>query len=474
VAEFDAWHAPALGSAPFETVVLRAPSHGRGGGGIDLRYPALDEAAGSGLIRRLREARRNLLDRPIAEIAECLGSVGRRFLDEDDPLRARALELLPRTAGVSGPMAAVVLDGMAADWTPERLRMLLEAEFGEATVVDRYVRREGRGRTRALGPPFAIHLASGSVPGVSVTSLIRSLLVKTAVLLKPGRGDVVLPVLFAEALTSLDPDLGSAVSVVYWPGGDEAGWGTTLLAGADLVVVYGADTTVEAVRRRLPAHVPLVAYHHRAGVALVGRAALTRSDLPTTASDVARAVATFDQRGCVCPRVVWVEEGGEVSPRVFAEAVARAMEALEDTLPSGWLELEEASALQQRRGTAELLAASGADVGVWSGGPLPWTVVLEGGSTTRVGDGPGRFVRVRAIEDASGIAPVLKPLAPHLQTVAVAGLGDRVEAIAEELAFDGALRITPMSHAPWPPPWWHHDGRGPLQALSRWVDLEGA
>jgi hypothetical protein len=76
--------------------------------------------------------------------------------------------------------------------------------------------------------------------------------------------------------------------------------------------------------------VPVVAYHHRASVALVGRAALTNSTLPSTALDVARAVSMFDQRGCVSPQVVWVEEGGEVSPNAMAEAVAHALEGLED------------------------------------------------------------------------------------------------------------------------------------------------
>jgi len=170
--------------------------------------------------------------------------------------------------------------------------------------------------------------------------------------------------------------------------------------------------------------------------------------------------------------VIWVEEGGEVSPKTMAAAVAQALERLEDSLPTGSLDRNEASALQQRRGTAELLAASGADVAMWSGGAAPWTVVFEGRSS-ELGSGPGRFLRIRSIEDASGIGGVLEPLAPHLQTVAVVGLGDRMEGIAERLAFAGAVRITPLNRAPWPPPWWHHDGEGPLRALSRWVDLEG-
>ena len=46
------------------------------------------------------------------------------------------------------------------------------------------------------------------------------------------------------------------------------------------------------------------------------------------------------------------------------------------------------------------------------------------------------------------------------------------EAMGEALASIGASRVTSLSDAPWPPPWWHHDGGGPLRSLVRWTDLE--
>jgi hypothetical protein len=470
VAEFRAWYSSSLakdlaGTHSVPAIGRRVPS-----GGLDLRYPILDGGTVRLLAAKLREARRALVERPVLETAEGLGAVGRRFLDSTDPIRSRALELLPPTAGVSPPMAVSILDGMAADWTTERLIALLRSEFGDPAVRDHFVLREGRGRVRALGPAFAVHLSSGNVPGVAVTSMLRSLLVGTAVLMKPGRGDVVLPVLFVEALAAHDPELAAAVAVMYWPGG-EGGVEEEVLSLADLVVAYGSDSTVRAVRNRLPPHVPLVAYRHRASVALVGRNALGLSELPAAAREVARAVALFDQRGCVSPQVVWVEVGGEASPAEFAEAVADALRTMEGDLPGGDLGDDEAALLQQRRVTAELLAASGDDVRVWTGDGSHWTVVFESGSDGP-GGGPGRFIRIRPIEDARELDNVLAPMGPHLQTVAVAGLGDRIEPIAESLARVGVVRIAALENASWPPPWWHHDGEGPLQALVRWVDLE--
>ena len=80
---------------------------------------------------QLSEARDDLRERPWEELADRLGRVGARFLDARDPLRIEALDRLPSDAALSPAMAEAVLDGMARDWTSERLRRTVRAEFEE-------------------------------------------------------------------------------------------------------------------------------------------------------------------------------------------------------------------------------------------------------------------------------------------------------------------------------------------------------
>jgi len=419
---------------------------------------------------RISAAGPGLVARPWAEIAGVLGRVGARFRSDNDPLRTEALERLPEDAGLSVAMAREVLDGMSRDWTVDRLSRTVEADFEEPACLDGMSTVRGR-HVMAMGPALCLQIVSGSVPGVGVNALLRSLLVKSPTLVKPGRGDIVLTELFARGLREADPQMAEALAVRYWPGGVEAQQ-RAALAAADVAVVYGSDETVADVRATAPATTRVVAYHHRIGVALIGREVLAPSQIDAVATDTARAVALFEQRGCVCPHVVYVESGGQLAGADFADCLASAFGALEEALPSVTLDAAEGAALQQLRGTAELHAATGAGFIRHGGGTAPWTVIYEEQADHAGPVTLARGVRVQEVDDASALAARLSPLGAHLQSVAYAGLEGRVPEVAESLGRAGASRVVPIDRVSFPPPWWLHDGRGPLRDLVRWVEVE--
>lgn len=422
---------------------------------------------------RLAAALPALARRPVDDIASVLGEVGARFLVATDPLRREALERLPEEAGLSPEMAVEVLDGMARDWSAERLRRTLELEFGDPRCLDGPADLDGR-TLMAVGPGLCVQVVSGSVPGVGVNALMRSLLVKSPTLIKPGRGDGLLTDLFARGLAECDAELAGALAVLYWPGGSGARE-REAMAAADVAVVYGSDETVRTLRALAPATTRVVGYHHRMGVAMIGRDALSAEagggGPALVAAALARSAALFEQRGCVCPHHAWVEEGGDMEPVDFAARLADAMDALESSLPSAPLSTEEASAVQQLRGTAELQAAASGGR-VWHGGAgAPWTVVFQPEAVA----GPGtlaRGVRVRPLTDLEAAGHALAPFGTHLQTVGYAGFEGRLDRLMEIVGRAGASRVVPLDAMGFPPPWWLHDGRGPLRDLVRWVEVE--
>jgi hypothetical protein len=460
----DAFHLPALPGVPTTT-----RSYGEGEGAFELRIAQLRPGLLREQVRALGEARaRGLERRPVAEIVAVIDRVAARLLDPADELRMTAERALPALTRYSPAMVRRVLDRMAADWRAEPLNELLRAEFGDPGVLDGFrADARGRGRVAAYGPGLAAHVFSGNVPGVAVTSIIRSLLVKAATLGKTAAGEPLLPALFARGIAEEDAELGACLAVAYWPGDDEA-LTRAALESADAVVVYGGADAVAALRAQAPSSARILAYGPRLSFGIVARERLTAD----AAVDVARAAAldasTFDQQGCVSPHVFYVEEGGEVSPGAWAGLLAAEMAGVEHDLPRGPLGPEESSAIQQLRARAEF--SDGAELHA-SGDGTAWTVVYEPDPAFEASC-LNRVVRVKPVRDAAEVPALLAEYAHLLQTVGVAASPERGEEMAAAFGRLGASRVAPLGRMAWPPPWWHHDGHPPLRDLVRWCDLE--
>ena len=187
---------------------------------------------------------------------EILGSVGEGFLGGQ---KADTIELIAQEAGLSTQMTEAVLEGMAPSWSRDGLARLLAADLAAPRSLESFAEAGSR-RIRALAPGVTLHFGAGSVPGLTATSMLRALLARSPVLVKPGAGDVVLTAIFARALQRADPRLRDAVALLYWPGGASGWreWERRALAAVDQVVVYGQNETIESIRARTPATTRMV------------------------------------------------------------------------------------------------------------------------------------------------------------------------------------------------------------------------
>lgn len=425
-------------------------------------------ATPTALVHALTRGGERLADRSVLEIAEVIGRVANRLLDPTAPLRTLALQSLPEEAGFSIEMAEAVLDGMAHEWTTRSLLDLVHSEFPDGTVLDTFVEAPEGGLRRALGESPQLHITSSNVPGVGVTSMIRGLLTKSAVLLKPGRRDRVLSTLFLDALIGEDAEVGAAAAVVEWDADDvgvHAGVGA-----AALIVVYGGEAVTHWARRHARPSARIITYPHRVSAALVMDE--PEHSITSAAEPLARAVAMFDQRGCVSPHTVYVvsQEASEARAAAvtLAEAVADALSVLDTVLPPGVPQVGESSAFHQLAGTVELEAASGAGPVVFGAGRR-WRVVAEPRPGFKASC-LGRFLWVRPLSSIGAVADELSAVASHLQTLGVWGRVG-LEGL-ERLARAGVRRIAPVEQAPWPAARVRHDGVAPLGSLLRWIEVD--
>lgn len=432
---FDAWHLPGLKPEELESASYHF-------GNLEIRAPQLTPDQLQRVIQHIGRAREELRNAPADDIIRAIDAAAREI--GSDPATR---DLLCAVTGYSSPTVDEILGHMVADWGRPSLEDLLRSEL------------EGAGRP--IGPRLAFHIFSGNVPGVAVTSIIRSLLVRAATLGKTASGEPVLPVLFARALQRSAPRLADSLAVTYWPGGTEA-LETTAIQAADAIIVYGGAETVRDVAARAPAGTNLVVHGPKLSIGLVGRSAAL-----DVAGPIARAVAAYDQQGCVSPHVVYVESGGGFDARALARAIAGELEKLSATIPRRAIDAAEAIAIRDARTRAEFRD----NAEVFGPHETTYTVIYDE-DVTLTASCLNRTLYVKPIADAASLRSVLLPHRSVMQSIAIAGYrAEEIESFAAMLGDAGITRITTFEALPWPPMTWHHDGRGPLRELLLWQDI---
>ena len=435
-------------------------------GELRIRTPILNATQLSGILDHLKEARAHLAAIPVGRIVDRIDGAVAELLNERTELGRAAFELLPLATGYSAETVRTVLTRVARDWSADSLEQLLVSELGDPHVIDEPTPNDAGSIIFATGPRLAFHIFSGNVPGVNVTSLIRTLLVKAPSLGKTASGEPVLAVLFAKALERVAPEVANALAVTYWPGGTEDLEAVALNA-ADTVIVYGGSETVDAVKRRTNSDTRLLVHGPKHSFGIVGR----RAEL-SVARAIAQAAAAYDQQGCVSPHAVFVEANGRVNARDLAQAIAHEFEVLRDTLPRRKVSAGEALAIREARTRAEFSEIAGNDVATFASEDTSYTVVYDA-KPQLTASCLNRTLYIHPIENIETLPELLRDKRDVLQSVAIAGFGnDEISSIVRILADAGATRVTTFEQLPWPQMTWHHDGRGPLLELLTWHDLE--
>lgn len=419
------------------------------------------------IIDRLLAARARVLRRrPLETVLASLDGAVALFLDPTSRARRAAEAVLPAETGLSPEMIRHVLPFLFQEYRAERLEALVREELGDPRVLDAFVPAPG-GRRKAYGPTLITQVLAGNLPGAGLDGVIFALLVKSAALVKASSSAPSLPLVFARALAGVDPDLGACLAVVSWPGG-HAALEEIAFSRADIVLASGSDESLAAIQKRVRGR--FIGYGHKVSFSVIARERL--ADAEELARQAAYDVVLFDQRGCLSPQLVYVEAGGEVSPREFAALLAHALERWQTVLPRGAVPAEASVAIRRVRDEAEWHALAGKEVVLHASAQgTEWTVIYEA-DPLFVASPLYRTVRVKPLSTLAQLTDAVMPRRAHLEAAGVAAGPGRLVEIADALGQVGVSRIAQIGTMQTPPLSWRHGGRPRLADLVRWVALE--
>jgi hypothetical protein len=235
-----------------------------------------------------------------------------------------------------------------------------------------------------------------------VRPLVWALLARDAVAMRISSRCPGIVRALVDRLRAHDEALGRALGVLEIDRDDEAGF-AALAAWADAIHAWGHDDTIVQLQHRLGRS--LVAHGSGLSLAIVTRDHAEHLDVSALARDVAR----HDQRGCLSPHAVLIEEGASLDATTLARSLFEALSQLEPVWPRGRVEADEAARERTWRDTAQALAD-------WVGVGTCHAVSAEGGALR---DTPGlRNVAVHTMSRVA-IETLLSRLGPSLKSIGV-------------------------------------------------------
>lgn len=464
-----AGHLPGLSAAEVEWRMLDFAAWGES---VRVSVPVLSQGQALVLAARVRaNARAYLKTLPVAQIIATIDKAVTRLLDRDDPWRRKAEAILPVVTGYDRETVRLGLSGYLRTFRAPQLQRFLAEDFANSSVLDAFQPAMKGGFTRAYGPDLLLHVWAGNVPGLPLWSLISGLLVKAGSVGKVASAEPLLAGWFAQILAEIDPRLGECLAIVWWKGGDtesEQVW----LNQADTIVAFGGNAALAAIRDRTPVTVRFLPHGHKIGFGLVSGAALDTRRAGPLARLVAHDVMRYEQQGCYSPQMLFVERGGRVSPRDFAEQVSRELAGFARRHPRRALSVAEAACVAAWRSAEEMRAFEEKGRAVLGDAGDPWSVVLVEEAEALAPSGLNRTLKVVAVDSLDAVLPLVAPFRAFLQSAAVAAAPEELFAIAALLGEAGVTRISAFGRMTAPEAGWHNDGRFNLLDLVTITEIE--
>jgi hypothetical protein len=423
-------------------------------------------------LKRNRE--QYLENRTTESIIALLDRLGSEWLSADFSFRREALTSGPAATGFSEAVLSAGLDQFFKQLTAENLEALLRQELGHPHRLDGFHPDEHQvsGKRTALvrGPALLAQIAPGNIPSPVLSEMVLGLLTRSAQFVKCAAGGAFIPRLFAHSLYEADHKAGSCLEVAQWKGGSER-LESALFAEADCVVATGGDEMLEAVAKKIPRTARFVGYGTRVSFGYVTRESLEQN-AEAVAQKAAADVTAWNQRGCLSPHVIYVEDAGKVTAEDFAARLAGQLEAAEKTFPRGPLSASDAAAIATRRSFYEVRAAHSLETKMLaSHESTAWTIILENDPRFQISC-LNRFVYVKVVANLAHALQGAELMREKTSTVGLSSTAAQARDIAPQLARWGARRICPLGQMQNPPLGWRHDGRPPLGDLVTWIDWE--
>jgi hypothetical protein len=399
-----------------------------------------------------------------AAIIRAIADAAERWSDADFPPRVRATDAIEARLGYSTPVVEYALDRIFFALRADALTAAIVDEVGSLDALDGPVVRPGRPDAYARGADRVVIVSSDATIGVALVPAVYALAAKCDVVVK-DRSDALVAGFFASLADERQQFAGAAIART-WTGGDDAGE-AELLGAADVVVAFGGDDALRAIRGQLRADARFVGFGHRASVGYVDVAGIVPAARAALLDGIAADALLYDGDGCLSLHALFV--GGErASAERFTADLADAFARVSIEFPAGRTDPQRAASAAAYRNLGAFRAAGGRGT-IYAPAAQSATIAFDPPR-----DAPPPFLaRVLPVYSVESPADAIDYLRAHRVPIATLGVREPLAPWTLEFAEAiGAVRIARLGEMQAPPVGGHHGGAPRIADFIRWIDRE--
>lgn len=397
---------------------------------------------------------------PVRSIIDAVAGAAAAWNDPRFAPRRRAVDAVSARTGYSPPMVEYAFDRLFRSLSGEAIAAVIARELGSLEVLDGFADTCAGRATRALPIGRVCVISSRTTIGVAIVPAVFALCAKCEVLVK-DREDHLVAAFFA-TLTEILAQLGDAVAARPWRGESDA----VDLDAFDSVVAFGSDRTLAAISGALRPPTRLIAFPSKSSAGYLTLQSLaTQSVAETLAHGAARDMVLYDGEGCLSLRLLFIEQGANVSPSHFCEMLRDAIERAATEFPATAL-VRSSARLAIARDTASFRAVPGEQI--FTDAQSSYLLLLN----PPLDEPPlllPRALSVYCVADPGAAVAFLERHGIALEALAVAQSDAGLRAVAASL---GTSRITAFGSLQNPPLAAFHGGRPRIAEFVRWVSDE--
>jgi len=320
----------------------------------------------------------------ITELVE----VGKRWRNTNYPLRLEAIHTAASEFCLSAASFSLALDWMFSFWNEEIISKLYYANPHKNISS-------------------AVQILAGNTPAVITQAFLQGAILAVPQMIKTPSLQSQFPRLLLDSFRQVSSALAELFYLDNWQNNLSALYKE--IGKTDLVIAYGSDETLASLKIYCSPACVFVTHGHAVSCAVIFKEAANKESLQRLAWDM----LSYDQRGCLSPRVTFIEEGGEIHPeqcaKIFSEDI---LPPIAERFPRGGLFPGEATAIMQRKALYRFkgMVYSGEDWAVCYDETLIWPEEIL-----------PRFMPFKPFSNRKELKDVLQSVKDYLISVGVAG-----------------------------------------------------